>query len=127
MRDLETKRLILQAAESGWEIVPRSLGESVGSILFERSSVKGFISFELAIDEDWRHGFLGEALAAALKYCFEETGTIYISIDGKTYRKELIECGMRPQVRGEVGGHYRIYKVEFENGACDKALQRAFS
>lgn len=127
MRKLETKRLILQAAESGWEIVPRSREEPVGSILFKKSSVKGFISLELTICEDWRHGFLGEALVTALKYCFEETDTIYISIDGKTYRKELIKCGMKPQVRGEVGGHYRIYKVEFENGACDKALQRAFS
>lgn len=127
MHDLETELLILQAAESGWEIVPRSLGEPVGAIFFEKSSIKGFISLELSISEDWRHGFLGEALAAAFKYCFEETDTIYISVDGKTYHKELIECGMRPQVRGEIGGHYRICKVEFENGACDKALQRAFT
>lgn len=127
MRDLETELLILQAAEGGWKIVPRSLGEPVGSFFFEESSIKGFISLELTIDEDWRHGFLGEALAAAFKYCFDETDTIYISVDGKIYHKELIECGMRPQIRGEVGGNYRIYKVEFENGACDKALQRAFS
>lgn len=127
MRDLETERLILRGFENGWEIVPRSLGEAVGTICFERSSVKGFASLEPSIDEGWRYGFLCEALAAAFKYLFEETDTIYISVGGAVYNKELIECGMKPQIRGETGKGYRIYKDEFENGACNKALRQAYS
>lgn len=126
MRSLDTERLILRAAENGWEIVPRSLGEAVGTIRFKITSTKGFVSLELTIDEGWRHGFLNEALAAVFGYFFKGTDTVYISIDGKVYHKELIECGMRPQIRGEVDKGYRIYKVEFENGACDEALQRAY-
>ena len=110
----ETERLILRELESGWEIVPRSLGEPVGTILFERSPVKGFVSLKLTIDESWRHGFLCEAVAAVFGYLFKETDTVYISADGKIYHKELIECGMRPQIRGEIGGGYRIYKTEFK-------------
>ena len=123
MRDLETERLILRGLENGWEIVPRSLGDPVGTISIKKSPVKGFVSLELTIDEGWRHGFPGEAIAAAFKYLFEQTDTVYISVDGKVYHKELIECGMKPQIRGEIDKGYRIYKVEFENGACDKALQ----
>lgn len=123
MHGLETERLRLRCLENGWEIVPRSLGESVGTIIFERSTTKGFVSLELTIDEGWRHGFLGETLAAALKYFFKETDTIYIRVDGKIYHKELIECGLRPQIRGEIGKGYRIYKDEFENGACNKTFQ----
>lgn len=126
MRDLETERLILREHENGWEIIPRPLGEPVGTILFKRSSTKGFVSLELTIDEGWRYSFLGEALVTAFKYLFEQTDTLYISVDGKVYHKELIECGMRPQIRGETDKGYRIYKAEFENGACDKALQRAY-
>lgn len=126
MHNLETERLILCAAENGWEIIPRPLGESVGTILFKKDSVKGFVSLEAAVDDGWRHGFLGEALVSVFKYLFEQTDTVYISVDGKIYYKELIECGMRPQIRGEIDKGYRIYKVEFENGACDKTLQRAF-
>ena len=123
MQNLKTERLILRGLESGWEIVPRSLEEPVGIILFGKSSTKGFVSLKLTIDEGWRHGYLGEALVAAFGYFFKETDTIYISADGKVYHKELIKCGMRPQIRGEVSGGYRFYKVEFENGACDKAFQ----
>lgn len=126
MRDLETERLLLRGLESGWEIIPRSLGETVGTIRFERSSVKGFVSLELTIDEGWRHVFLGEALVTAFKYLFEQTDTVYISVDGKVYHKELIECGMRPQTRGETDKGYRINKAEFEKGACDKALRQAY-
>ena len=123
MRDLETKRLILSPTQNSWEIVPRSLGEPVGTIFFGKSSVKGFVSLELTIDGGWRYGFLSEAVAAVIRYLFENTDTIYISADGAIYNKELIECGMRPQLRGELGGGYRIYKKEFEKGACDKAFQ----
>lgn len=123
---LETKRVILRATGNVWEIVPRSLGEPVGAIFFKKTSTKGFVSLELTIDEGWRHGFLSEALTSAFEYFFRETDTIYISIDGKNYHKELIECGMRPQIRGEIDKGYRIYKAEFENGACGEALLRAY-
>lgn len=122
MRGLETERLRFRCLENGWEIVPRSLGEPVGTILFERSEIKGFVSLKLKIDEGWRHGFLGEALIAAFGFFFKETDTVYISVDGKVYHKELLECGMRAQIRGEIDKGYRIYKDEFENGACDKAF-----
>lgn len=122
MLGLETERLRLRCLENGWEIVPRSLEEPVGTILFEWSEIKGFVSPKLKIDEGWRHGFLGEALIAIFGFFFKENDTVCISADGKVYHKELLECGMRPQIRGEIDKGYRIYKVEFENGACDKAF-----
>lgn len=122
MRGLETERLELRLLENGWEIIPRSLEEPVGTILYKRSSTKGFVSLKLDIDEGWRHGFLGEALVAVFGFFFKETDTVCISADGKVYHKELAECGMRPQIRGKVDRGYGICKVEFENGACDKAF-----
>lgn len=122
MHDLETEQLRLRCLENGWEIVPCSLGEPVGTILFERSEIKGFVSLKLKIDDGWRHGFLGEALIAIFGFFFKENDTVCISADGKVYHKELIECVMRPQIRGEIDKGYRIYKVEFENGACGKAF-----
>lgn len=92
-----------------------------GSINIYRVNLK-WNCCKLKIDEGWRHGFLGEALIAVFGFFFKETNTVYIRVDGKVYHKELLECGMRPQIRGETEKGYRIYKDEFENGACDKAF-----
>lgn len=115
MPTFETKLLILRGGNNKWDIIPKSLGESVGEVRI-LNEWSGFVTFEIVFDEDWRYGFTEEVLKEIVRYYFEETVFHTVKVKNADIEKELRSCGFRPQIRGHSDCGFSINKNKIKYG-----------
>lgn len=104
-----------------WAIVLKELGEPIGSMgAVELNEKAQSVEIGYCIGEKWwRHGYTSEALAAVIKFFFEEVGTnrIYSEHDPQNPNsgKVMLKCGMKYE------GTLR--QADFNNtGICDTCI-----
>lgn len=113
MRGLETELLILRGGDNKWDIIPKSLGESVGEIKI-LNEWSGFVTLEIVINDDRHHGFTEEVISEIVRYFFGETEFHTIRVENADIEKELLSCGFRPEIRGRSDCGFRLHKAEMK-------------
>ncbi len=115
-----------EKAEGGfanWMIVPKSLGEPIGSIgAVVRDAKAGRVEVGYCLGSRWwRQGIMSEAFAAVIRYLFEEVGANRVEarhdLNNPNSGKVMAHCGLKREAVLEQYGWNN-------QGVCDEAMYR---